>query len=60
LSGDRVVEWTAAMGSNAQKTLILPELDMVVVFIASHESVYMVRPEIELLDLYILPAILKH
>jgi hypothetical protein len=33
---------------------------MVVVFLASHESIYVVRPEIELLDLYIPPAILKH
>jgi CubicO group peptidase (beta-lactamase class C family) len=60
LSGDRVVEWTAAIGFNDQKTIILPELDMVVVFLASHESIYMARPEIELLNLYILPAILKH
>jgi CubicO group peptidase (beta-lactamase class C family) len=59
-SGDRVVEWPAAMGSNGQKTIILPELDTVVVFIASHDSINMVRPEIELLDRYILPAILKH
>jgi len=48
------------MGSNGQKTIILPELDTVVVFIASHDSINMVRPEIELLDRYILPAILKH
>jgi CubicO group peptidase (beta-lactamase class C family) len=39
LSGDRVVEWTAAIGFNDQKTIILPGLDMVVVFLASHEYI---------------------
>jgi CubicO group peptidase (beta-lactamase class C family) len=57
---DRVVEWTAAMGFNAQKAIIITELDMVVVFNASHESINVVAPEIELLDQYVLPAILKH
>jgi CubicO group peptidase (beta-lactamase class C family) len=59
LNEGRVAEWTAAMGFNAQKTIIIPELDMVVVFNASLESVQMVAPEIELLDRYVLPAILK-
>jgi hypothetical protein len=48
------------MGFNAQKTIIIPGLDMIVVFNASHESVQMVAPEIELLDKYVLPAILQH
>jgi len=56
----RVVEWTAAMGFNAQKIVIIPEFDMVVVFNASLESVQMIVPEIELLDKYVLPAILRH
>jgi CubicO group peptidase (beta-lactamase class C family) len=60
LNGERVLEWTAALGFNSQKTIIIPELDMVVVFNASRESTNMVAPEMELLDLYILPAILKH
>jgi CubicO group peptidase (beta-lactamase class C family) len=58
-SGDRVVEWTAAMGFNSQKTIVLPELDMVVVFNASRESKNMIAPELDLLDHFILPAILK-
>jgi hypothetical protein len=44
--------------------LSAPELKrehrMIVVFNASLESVQMVAPEIELLDKYVLPAILKH
>jgi CubicO group peptidase (beta-lactamase class C family) len=56
----RVVEWTAAMGVNSQKIVIIPELDMIVVFNASLESVQMIAPEIELLDKYVLPAILRH
>jgi hypothetical protein len=52
-----IVEWTAAFGFNSQKTIIIPELDTVVVFNASLESAQMVAPEIELLDKYILPAI---
>jgi CubicO group peptidase (beta-lactamase class C family) len=56
----RVVEWTAAMGFNAQKIVIIPALDMVVVFNASLESVQMIVPEIELLDKYVLPATLRH
>jgi len=55
-----IVEWMAAFGFNAQKTIIIPELDTVVVFNASLESVQMVAPEIELLDKYILPAIVNH
>ena len=35
LSGTRTIEWVAAMGFNSQKTIIIPELDMVVVFNAS-------------------------
>ena len=54
------VEWTAAFGFNGQKTIIIPELDTVVVFNASLESAQMVAPEIELLDQYILPAIVNH
>ena len=56
----RVVEWTAAMGVNSQKIIIVPELDMIVVFNASLESARMIAPEIQLLDEYVLPAILKH
>jgi CubicO group peptidase (beta-lactamase class C family) len=56
LDGDRVIAWTAALGFNSQKTIIIPALDMVVVFNASRESINMVAPEIELLDQYILPA----
>ena len=48
------------MGSNAQKIVIIPELDMIVVFNASLESVQMIAPEIQLLDKYVLPAILRH
>jgi CubicO group peptidase (beta-lactamase class C family) len=60
LNGNRVVEWTAALGFNSQKTIIIPELDMVVVFNTSHESINMVAPEMELPDRHILPAILTH
>jgi CubicO group peptidase (beta-lactamase class C family) len=59
-SNDRVIAWTAAMGYNSQKTIIVPDLDLVVVLNASHHSVNMVSPEIELLDKYVLPAILTH
>jgi hypothetical protein len=48
------------MGFNAQKIVIIPALDMVVVFNASLESVQMIVPEIELLDKYVLPATLRH
>jgi CubicO group peptidase (beta-lactamase class C family) len=58
-SDDRVIGWTAALAYRAQKTIIVPELDLVVAFNASRESVDMVAPEIELLDKYILPAILS-
>jgi CubicO group peptidase (beta-lactamase class C family) len=60
LNGDRAIGWTAALGFNSQKIIIIPELDMVVVFNASHESSNTVAPEIQLLDRYILPAILKN
>lgn len=59
LSGNRAIEWVAAMGFNSQKVIIIPELDTVVVFNASRESKNMVAPEIDLLDNYILPSILK-
>ena len=59
LSGNRTIEWVAAMGFNSQKIIVIPELDMVVVFNASRESKNMVAPEIDLLDNYILPAVLK-
>lgn len=55
----RDIDWTAAMGSNSQKTIIAPALDLVVVFNASRESKQMVAPEIELLDQHILPAIVS-
>lgn len=54
---DREVRWIAAMGFNSQKTIIVPALDMVVVFNASRQSKNMVAPELDLLDRYILPAI---
>jgi CubicO group peptidase (beta-lactamase class C family) len=56
LDKDRRVEWIAAMGFNSQKTIIIPTLDMVVVFNASRQSKNMVAPELDLLDRYILPA----
>lgn len=56
LDGNRVVDWVAAKGFNSQKTIIIPALDMVVVFNASRESKHMVAPELDLLDRYILPA----
>ena len=59
LNGNRTIEWVAAMGFNSQKIIIIPELDMVVVFNASRESKSMVAPEIDLLDHYILPATVK-
>ncbi|WFU82167.1 serine hydrolase [Bradyrhizobium sp. CIAT3101] len=54
--GDRTIEWAAAKGFNSQKTIIIPALDMVVVFNAGRESKNMVAPELDLLDHYILPA----
>lgn len=59
LNGNRTIEWVAAMGFNSQKIIIIPELDMVVVFNASRQSKNMVAPEIDLLDNYILPATVK-
>ncbi|QPF92435.1 serine hydrolase domain-containing protein [Bradyrhizobium commune] len=59
LNRDSAVQWIAAIGSNAQKTIIIPTLDMVVVFNASRRSKNMVAPELDLLDRYILPAALK-
>lgn len=56
----RVVQWTAAMGVNSQKIIVIPETDMIVVFNASLESTQMIEPEIQLLDKYVLPAILQH
>jgi Beta-lactamase class C and other penicillin binding proteins len=56
LDKDRVVQWVAARGFNSQKTIIIPALDMVVVFNASRQSKNMVAPELDLLDRYILPA----
>ena len=55
----RTIDWSAALGFNAQKTIIAPALDLVVVFNASRQSQYMVAPEIELLDQHILPAIVS-
>ena len=40
--------------------MVIPKLDLVIVFNASRESVNMIAPEIELLDKHILPAILSH
>jgi hypothetical protein len=59
LNRDVAVQWIAAIGSNAQKTIIIPTLDMVVVFNASRRSKNMVAPELDLLNRYILPAALK-
>ena len=56
LDGNRAVDWVAAKGFNSQKTIVIPALDMVVVFNASRESKNMVAPELNLLDHYILPA----
>ena len=56
LDKDRTVQWIAAMGINSQKTIIIPALDMVVVFNASRVSRNMAAPELDLLDRYILPA----
>ena len=53
------VQWVAAMGFNSQKTLIVPTLDMVVVFNSSRQSKNMVAPELDLLDRYILLATSK-
>ena len=50
------IEWAAALGFNSQKTIVIPALDMVVVFNAGRESKNMVAPELDLLDHYILPA----
>lgn len=54
--GHHAVQWVAAMGFNSQKTMIIPALDMVVVFNASRQSKNMVAPELDLLNRYILPA----
>ncbi|MBK3662153.1 serine hydrolase [Bradyrhizobium diazoefficiens] len=54
--GSSVVDWIAAKGFNSQKTIIIPALDMVVVFNAGRESKNMVAPELDLLDRYIVPA----
>jgi CubicO group peptidase (beta-lactamase class C family) len=59
-NGDRTIEWAAAKGFNSQKTIIIPALDMVVVFNAGRESKNMVAPELDLLDHYILPATLRN
>jgi CubicO group peptidase (beta-lactamase class C family) len=59
LDQDRTIQWIAAMGFNSQKTIIIPALDMVVVFNASRQSKDMVAPELDLLDRYILPAAAK-
>ncbi|WP_063994534.1 serine hydrolase domain-containing protein [Bradyrhizobium sp.] len=59
LEGNREVQWVAAMGFNSQKTIIIPALDMVVVFNASRQSKNMVAPELDLLDRYIVPAAFK-
>jgi CubicO group peptidase (beta-lactamase class C family) len=56
LDRGRVVQWIAASGSNSQKTIIIPALDMVVVINASRRSKNIVAPVRDLLDLYILPA----
>jgi CubicO group peptidase (beta-lactamase class C family) len=56
---DGGVPWAAALGFNSQKTIVIPALDMVVVFNASRRSRDMVAPELELLDRYIVPAALK-
>jgi len=56
---DGTVQWAAALGFNSQKTIIIPALDMVVVFNAGRESKNMVAPELDLLDRYIVPAALK-
>jgi CubicO group peptidase (beta-lactamase class C family) len=53
---DHAVQWIAAMGFNSQKTIIIPALDMVIVFNASRQSKNMVAPELDLLTHYILPA----
>ena len=50
------IEWAAALGWNSQKTIIIPALDMVVIFNAGRESKNMVAPELDLLDHYILPS----
>jgi CubicO group peptidase (beta-lactamase class C family) len=60
LDKDRAVQWIAAMGFNSQKTIIIPALDMVVLFNASRQSKNMVAPELDLLDRYILPATSKN
>ncbi|MCK1737135.1 serine hydrolase [Bradyrhizobium sp. 138] len=56
LDKGRDVQWVAAKGFNSQKIIVIPALDMVVVFNASRQSKNMVAPELDLLDRYILPA----
>jgi CubicO group peptidase (beta-lactamase class C family) len=58
--GDRTIAWVAAKGFNSQKAIIIPSLDMVVIFNAGRESKNMVAPELDLLDHYILPATLRN
>jgi CubicO group peptidase (beta-lactamase class C family) len=53
---ERTIQWIAAIGFDSQKTMIIPGLDMVVVFNASRQSKNMVAPELDLLNGYILPA----
>jgi CubicO group peptidase (beta-lactamase class C family) len=53
----RVVTWTAAVGFNGQKIIVIPALDMVVVLNASHESKDMVAPDIDLLEEHIIAAV---
>jgi CubicO group peptidase (beta-lactamase class C family) len=58
-SNGHVITWAAAVGFNGQKIMVIPELDMVVVLNASHESNEMVAPDIDLLDQHILPSVTK-
>jgi CubicO group peptidase (beta-lactamase class C family) len=61
LNEGRVVECgRPRWASMPKRPFIIPELDVIVVFNASRESVRMVAPEIALLDIYVSPAILQH
>jgi hypothetical protein len=51
------VTWTAAVGFNGQKIIVIPALDMVAVLNASHESKDMVAPDIDLLEQHIIGAV---
>jgi len=53
----RIVPWTTALGFNAQKVMVIGDLDLVVVLNASRESKDMVAPDITLLEEHILPAV---